>query len=82
MNPRRKKRLTIILAISLGLASVIGLVLYALSQNIDLFYTPSELVEGKGPEKVKPEVFKGAKVEKGKLSVSLPPMSIVVLEVL
>ena len=47
MNPRRKKRLTIILAISLGLASVIGLVLYALSQNIDLFYTPSELVEGK-----------------------------------
>ena len=55
MTPRRKKRLTIILAISLGLASVTGLVLYALSQNIDLFYTPSELVEGKGPEKVKPE---------------------------
>ena len=55
MNPRRKKRLTIILAISLGLASVIGLVLYALSQNIDLFYTPSELVEGKGPDKIKPE---------------------------
>ena len=47
MNPRRKKRLTIILAISAGLAAVIGLVLYALSQNIDLFYTPSELVEGK-----------------------------------
>ena len=37
MNPRRKKRLTIILAISLGLASVTGLVLYAQSQNIDLF---------------------------------------------
>lgn len=55
MNPRRKKRLTIILAISLGLVSVTGLVLYALSQNIDLFYTPSELVEGKGPEKIKPE---------------------------
>ena len=31
MTPRRKKRLTIILAISLGLATVIGLVLYALS---------------------------------------------------
>lgn len=55
MNPRRKKRLTIILAISAGLAAVIGLVLYALSQNIDLFYTPSELVEGKGPDKIKPE---------------------------
>ena len=55
MNPRRKKRLTIILAITLGLATVCGLVLYALSQNIDLFYTPSELVEGKGPDKIKPE---------------------------
>ncbi|MGL4892977.1 MAG: cytochrome c maturation protein CcmE, partial [Aeromonas veronii] len=55
MNPRRKKRLTIILAITLGLATVSGLVLYALSQNIDLFYTPSELVEGKGPDKIKPE---------------------------
>ena len=39
-------------------------------------------LEFDSPEKVKPEVFKGAKVEKGKLSVSLPPMSIVVLEVL
>ncbi|ENY71002.1 cytochrome c-type biogenesis protein CcmE [Aeromonas diversa CDC 2478-85] len=55
MNPRRKKRLSILLAIVLGLGGVIGLVLYALSQNIDLFYTPSELVQGKGPEKIKPE---------------------------
>lgn len=55
MNPRRKKRLTIILAISTGVAAVIGLVLYALSQNIDLFYTPGELVLGKGPDKIKPE---------------------------
>ncbi|MFM4705142.1 cytochrome c maturation protein CcmE [Aeromonas bivalvium] len=55
MNPRRKKRLTIILAISTGIAAAIGLMLYALSQNIDLFYTPGELVQGKGPDKVKPE---------------------------
>ncbi|MFG0834904.1 cytochrome c maturation protein CcmE [Aeromonas bivalvium] len=55
MNPRRKKRLTIILAISTGVAAAIGLMLYALSQNIDLFYTPGELVQGKGPDKVKPE---------------------------
>ena len=52
-EPAPQKRLTIILAISLGLVSVTGLVLYALSQNIDLFYTPSELVEGKGPEKIR-----------------------------
>lgn len=32
------------------------------------------------PEKVKPESFTGAKLEKGKLNVILPPKSIVVLE--
>lgn len=47
MNPRRKKRLTIILAILIGLGSVAGLVLYALSQNIDLFYKPTEIYLGK-----------------------------------
>jgi alpha-N-arabinofuranosidase len=32
------------------------------------------------PEKVKPTLFTGAKLEKGKLNVTLPPKSIVVLE--
>ena len=68
----------------------------ALQENIDLQNVTIKSVNGRiltassindyntfdSPEKVKPEVFKGAKVEKGKLSVSLPPMSIVVLEVL
>lgn len=31
------------------------------------------------PDLVKPEVFKGAKISKGKLVVKLPPMSVVVL---
>ncbi|MDX2319288.1 MAG: cytochrome c maturation protein CcmE [Moritella sp.] len=56
MTPRRKKRLSIALVIILGLGSVTGLVLYALKQNIDLFYTPSQLVEGLGKDKVKPEI--------------------------
>lgn len=56
MNPRRKRRLTIVSVILLTLASATGLVLYALSQNIDLFYTPTELVQGKGAAQVKPEV--------------------------
>ncbi|GGA98708.1 cytochrome c maturation protein CcmE [Agarivorans gilvus] len=56
MNPRRKKRLTIVLAIVLGLGASIGLLLFALQQNIDLFYTPSELVNGKGKDQLKPEV--------------------------
>lgn len=47
MNPRRKKRLTIVTSIIIGLAAVAGLVLYALSQNIDLFYKPSEIYNGK-----------------------------------
>ena len=47
MNPRRKKRLTIVASILIGLSVVAGLVLYALSQNIDLFYKPSEIHTGK-----------------------------------
>ncbi|EDM68525.1 MAG: cytochrome c maturation protein CcmE [Moritella sp.] len=56
MNPRRKKRLSIALVIIIGLGSVTGLVLYALKQNIDLFYTPTQLIEGLGEDKVKPEI--------------------------
>lgn len=56
MNPRRKKRLAVTSGILAALALAIGLVLYALSQNIDLFYTPTEIVEGKGANSVRPEV--------------------------
>lgn len=54
MNPRRKKRLTIVTSILIGLGFVAGLVLYALSQNIDLFYKPSEIYNGKDDSGVKP----------------------------
>lgn len=56
MNPRRKKRMTLLAAVVIGLSAMTGLVLYALQQNIDLFYTPTELVQGKGKEQIKPEV--------------------------
>ena len=56
MNPRRKKRMTLLVAVVAGLSVMIGLVLYALQQNIDLFYTPTELVQGKGKDNLKPEV--------------------------
>ncbi|WGE33324.1 cytochrome c maturation protein CcmE [Actinobacillus genomosp. 1] len=57
MNPRRKSRLKVVVSIIFGVAVAAGLTLYALSQNIDLFYTPSEIVNGKNddPEQ-KPEV--------------------------
>ena len=47
MNPRRQKRLLAVSSVILVVAGAVGLMLYALNQNIDLFYTPSEIVEGK-----------------------------------
>jgi cytochrome c-type biogenesis protein CcmE len=47
MNPRRQKRLIAVSAIVLAVGGSIGLMLYALNQNIDLFYTPSEIIDGK-----------------------------------
>ena len=55
MNPRRKKRLGLILALFFGVSATVGLMIYALNQNMDLFYTPTELVNGK-PDGTKPEV--------------------------
>jgi len=56
-----------ILAVLLGIGSVIGLTLYALQENINLFYTPSELIEGKGENKEKP--FIGQKLRIGGMVV-------------
>lgn len=67
MNPRRKKRLTIVASILIGLGIVAGLVLYALSQNIDLFYTPSEITQGKKDSGIKPSV--GQRIRIGGLVV-------------
>jgi cytochrome c-type biogenesis protein CcmE len=47
VNPRRKKRLLAVSSVVLVVAAAISLMLYALNQNIDLFYTPSEIIEGK-----------------------------------
>ena len=46
MKPHRRKRLSIIVFISLGLSVSIGLVVYALSKNIDLFFTPTAVLAG------------------------------------
>ncbi|VTN09598.1 Heme chaperone CcmE [Raoultella terrigena] len=40
MQTRRKNRLYIVLAVAAGLGLAVSLTLYALSANIDLFYTP------------------------------------------
>lgn len=56
MNIRRKNRLWIACAVLAGLALTIGLVLYALRSNIDLFYTPGEILYGKRETLQMPEV--------------------------
>ena len=46
MKPHRRKKLSIIVFIASGLAIAIGLSLYALSNNIDLFFTPTQVYAG------------------------------------
>lgn len=47
MNLRRKNRLWIACGLLTGLGVTFALVLYALRANIDLFYTPGEILYGK-----------------------------------
>jgi len=49
MNPKRKQRLIIILGILVAVGAATGLMMFALTENINLFYTPSEIAEGKAP---------------------------------
>lgn len=50
MNPLRKKRLLIILAILAGVSIAVALALSALQQNINLFYTPTQIANGEAPQ--------------------------------
>lgn len=51
MHPKRKNRLVLILFMVIGLGSAVGLLMYSLSQNIDLFMTPTQISNGE----VRPE---------------------------
>lgn len=50
MNPVRKKRLMIVLAILAGTGIAVALALTALQQNINLFYTPTQIAAGEAPQ--------------------------------
>ncbi len=50
MKPVRRKRLTLVLIIVLGVGTAVGLTLYALQQNINLFYSPSQIAAGEAPQ--------------------------------
>ncbi|MEE2730471.1 MAG: cytochrome c maturation protein CcmE [Pseudomonadota bacterium] len=49
MNPKRKQRLVIVLGVLVAVAAATGLITFALRENINLFFTPSEIAEGKAP---------------------------------
>ena len=49
MNPVRKRRLILVVGGLLAFSAAIGLLLYAISTNINLFYSPEEVVRGEAP---------------------------------
>lgn len=46
MNPVRKQRLIIVIMIVVGVSIAVGFTAYALRQNINAFYTPSQIAAG------------------------------------
>ncbi|EXF43858.1 cytochrome c-type biogenesis protein CcmE [Pseudomonas sp. BAY1663] len=68
MNPVRKKRLFIVLAILAGVGIAVALALSALQQNINLFYTPSQIAAGEAPEGTR--IRAGGLVEQGSVQRS------------
>jgi cytochrome c-type biogenesis protein CcmE len=65
MNPARKRKIYLILFTLIVISIASGLVLYALRQNINLFYTPTQIVEGKAP--LNQPIHVGGMVEKGSI---------------
>jgi len=65
VNPLRKKRLLIILAILVGVACAVALALSALQQNINLFYTPTQIANGEAPQDTR--IRAGGMVAEGSL---------------
>jgi len=49
MHPVRRQRLFILLFILGGVGLTVGLSLFALQENINLFYTPTQIAEGEAP---------------------------------
>ncbi|WOD12544.1 cytochrome c maturation protein CcmE [Pseudomonas sp. NyZ704] len=49
MHPQRKKKLWLILLVMAGVGIAVALALTALQQNINLFYTPSQIANGEAP---------------------------------
>jgi cytochrome c-type biogenesis protein CcmE len=65
MKPHRRQRLVLVVFILVVASAGAGLLTYALRENINLFYTPSQVVAGEAPHGVHLRV--GGMVVKGSL---------------
>lgn len=63
MNARQLRRLSFVLLLLLASIVIVGLILFALKQNINLFFTPSQIMKGEAP--VQTRIRVGGMVEKG-----------------
>ena len=50
MTPRRRQRLILVGLLLLGVGGAVALALTALNQNINLFYSPTQVTSGEAPE--------------------------------
>lgn len=50
MNPKRRNRLLIIALVVVGVGTAVALALVALNENINLFYSPTQVVRGEVPQ--------------------------------
>ncbi|HCH32609.1 MAG TPA: cytochrome c maturation protein CcmE [Oceanospirillaceae bacterium] len=66
MVPKRRNKLLIIVGLVSGVAILVSLVLYALSQNINLFFSPSDMAQGKAP--IEKRIRAGGMVREGSLA--------------
>jgi cytochrome c-type biogenesis protein CcmE len=74
MHPLRRKRLITLIVISLTVMVIVGLVLYALKQNINLYFTPSQISEHQAP--INKTLRVGGMVKKGSLVFAKKTLSV------
>lgn len=74
MTPQRKKRLILIAALLLGVSLAVGFALTALQQNINLFYTPTQIADGEAPQGTR--IRAGGMVEKGSVQRSADSLDV------
>ena len=74
MKPKRKQRLILIIFLLTGFSIVIGLAMYSLSENINLFYNPTQIMSGEAP--IGARIRAGGMVVKGSLQRSEDSLTI------